>query len=332
MRVTRGSETESVHRADGVVVGLERGEELRFGDPERLAYWRSSMKPFQALPLVEDGVVAAFGLVPPDLALACGSHRGLPEHVARASAMLERIGATEADLSCGPHAPFAEEAARDLFRAGREPGRIHNNCSGKHAGMLALARHHGWPGAGYAEYGHPVQARIREALSPFVDVDPEMLSWAPDGCGVPTPYLSVRQMARAYARLGRAARKGEAAGRVVSAMTAHPRMVSGPGSLTTALMEATGGRLVAKEGAEGVLCVACPDEGWGAALKVADGAKRALGPGVLAVLGAAGLLRSAETELLREAARPEIRNTEGRVVGDLVAEAEPRRAAVAGRV
>ena len=248
----------------------------------------------------------------------------------RVASMLERLGLDASDLACGADRPLEAEPAHALAAAGREPGRLHNNCSGKHAGMLALARLHGWPTEGYAEPEHPVQARIRSELRRWLDVDPEALVWGVDGCGAPTPFLSLRQMARAFARLGRS--EDPAARAVVGAMTAHPQLVGGPSSLSTALMRATAGRVLAKEGAEGVLCTAAPGRGWGAALKVADGAKRALGPAGVEILAALDLLSGEELEELAARRSPPVSNTQGRRVGELRAEASPRRAAVAARL
>lgn len=332
VRVTRGPETESVHDVHGVVVGVGRWEEIQFGEPERLAYWRSSMKPFQALPLVEEGTLEAYGFGEPELALCCASHHGTPEHLARARAMLDRLGLAAEELTCGPHLPFDQNAARELLRSGGEPGRLHNNCSGKHAGMLALALHQGWETRGYAEFGHPVQRRIRRGLARWLDVDPEAVSWASDGCGVPTPFLSLRQMARAYARLGRAVSEARGPSAVVAAMTSWPNLVGGSEALSTRLMQATDGRLVAKEGAEGVFCVAAPGAGWGAAVKVADGTKRALAPALVGMLATAGLLEAGEEAALAELRHPPVTNWAGDEVGRLVAEVEPHRATVAGRI
>jgi len=331
VRVLRAGETESEHRVHAVIVGHEPGEEIQFGDASRLSFWRSSFKPFQALPLVEDGVDEALELGPRELALCAASHAGTPEHVELAASILERAGLDASDLECGAHAPYDAGAARDVLRRGESYGPLHNNCSGKHAGMLALAVHHGWVTRGYIERGHPVQVRIRESLAPWLDVDPEGLAWGRDGCGVPTACLSLRQMARAYARLGRAAAAGEAApAAIVGAMTAHPTLVSGPGRPTTRILEATGGRVLAKEGAEGVFCAAAPRDGWGVALKVVDGSDRAAPPALVAALEAADLLEPAELERLEELRSPRVRNVVGAEVGRLLAEMEPVRQAVAG--
>lgn len=330
VQVVRGAEIESAHRVHGLVVGLRDGEEAQFGDPDTLAFWRSALKPFQALPLVEDGAASAFHFGPRELALCGASHRGTPVHLEIAEAMLARVGLTERALACGPHPPFDEAAAHTLARQGKSPGRLHNNCSGKHIGMLALASHHGWPTEGYVEYSHPVQRRVRRALDPWLDVASDEVSWGVDGCGVPTPYLSLRQMARAYARLARS--ESPAVRAVVEAMTAHPEVVSGEGGIATAFMRGTGGRLLAKEGAEGIFCLCAPGDGWGTAIKVLDGAKRAVGPATVEMLTSLSLLTPSEMDALDDVRRPSVRNTQGREVGRLTARAHPRPAAVAGRL
>jgi L-asparaginase II len=278
------------------------------------------MKPFQAMPLVADGAAVGFGFPEEDLALCCASHHGTVEHVGRVTHMLNRLGLTAEDLSCGPHRPFDEEAALALECAARRPGRLHNNCSGKHAGMLALSLHHGWPIEGYEKYDHPVQERIRLELREWIDGDPEELAWALDGCGVPTPRLELREMARAFARLADAPH--EAASTIVSAMTAHPHLISGVRAFSARLMKASEGRLLAKEGAEGVFCVAGLDAGWGAALKVGDGATRAVAPAMLAMLERLGLLLPTEIEALEDLRRPLVTNTQDDVVGHIEADVE----------
>jgi L-asparaginase II len=328
--VYRGGELESRHRVHAVVVGLASGEEARFGDPTCLTYWRSSMKPFQALPLTVDGADRALEMDARELALCCASHVGSPEHVRTVSSLLSRLGLGEEDLACGPHAPFDDDAAREVVRSGEAFSRLHNNCSGKHAGMLALALHHGWPTAGYEDPGHPVQERIRRELDEWLDVDAGGLAWGTDGCGVPTAYLSLRQMARAFGRLGRASRGGhEGAARVVSAMTTHPELVSGPGRPVTRIMEASGGRVLAKEGAEGVTCLADPGAGWGLALKVSDGARRGATPAALEALATLALLPEEEMEELDDLRCPAIDNTRGETVGRIRARMEVRTAATA---
>ncbi len=288
-----------------------------------MTFWRSAMKPFQTIPLLEDGVVEAFDFGPEEIALCCASHGGRDEHLQVVSRMLERLEVGPGALHCGPHTPFDADAAFVLRCEGREPTRLHNNCSGKHAGMLALARHHGWDPDGYWRLDHPVQVRIREALRDWMDLDPDAHEWALDGCGVPTPRLPLREMARAYSRLVRRARAGHAAAAaVVGAMTARPDLTSSPGRVPLVVMEGTAGRLLAKEGAEGVLCLAPVDEDWGMAVKVEDGGLRAVGPATMAILEEAGMLRGDEVARLSELRSVPLLNTLGAEVGRIVARPE----------
>lgn len=289
-----------------------------YGDPGTRAYWRSALKPFQALTVVEDGATERYGLDTADLAVICASHGGTPSHTERVAAILDRINRAEPDLHCGPHPPYDAESGEKLRQAGEEPGRLHNNCSGKHASMLALALHRGWETAGYWMYEHPVQARMREVLAEWIDADPEDLEWATDGCGVPTPLIGLADMAEAYLRLGdRSLQSDSSAHAVVEAMTRHPELTSSPGREPLAIMQGTSGRLLAKEGAEGVLCITGTDEGWGLALKVEDGARRAVGPAAIGILAEAGLLRPQEGEALASLAEAPIMSTRDEVVGSI---------------
>jgi L-asparaginase II len=320
VEVTRGDAVESTHRVQGVVCSAAGKEELCAGDPEILTYWRSAMKPFQAMPLFEDGVVEALGLELQDIALICASHGGMRQHTERVAAMLRRLGLNEDHLHCGPHPPFDADSAQVLGCAGRLPGRLHNNCSGKHAGMLALALHHDWPIEGYERLDHPVQRRIRQSLREWMDHEPQDHHWALDGCGVPTPRMPLHEMARAYSRLVRKARAGHAAAQaVVDAMTTYPEFTSSPGRVPLQIMEAAKGRLLAKEGAEGVLCVAAVDDDWGLAVKVEDGSIRAVGPATVELLVVADVLRDGELEALQAVSERSIRNTLGAEVGRVTA-------------
>jgi L-asparaginase II len=322
VEVWRGGAAESRHRVSVAVVdadGVLRGAS---GDSELRTYARSCIKPLQALPLVDDGVVERFGLTAAELALACGSHGGEPVHVEAARAMLARVGVDEERLACGAQAPSYGAAADALRQSGIEPGRIHNNCSGKHAGMLALAAAHGWSLDGYHEASHPVQRRMLKELSNWSDVAESDIAVAVDGCGISTFALPLDRLALAFARLGAAAGAGAAApARVLDAMARHPEMVAGTTRLCTELMRLTAGRVIAKIGAEGVYCAVVAEERLGIALKVEDGAMRAVGPALLAVLLQLGVLTSDELERLAGHARPAVRNTRREQVGELRARA-----------
>jgi L-asparaginase II len=317
VEVTRGQWVESWHRVHVAVLGPDGVVRGQAGDPDTFVFARSSVKPIQALPLVDDGVVSAFGLTEEELALCCASHNAEPRHVELATSILRKAGLDERALACGPHPPYYEPAAKALMAEGLEPGRIHNNCSGKHAGMLALARHHGWPTDGYHRPDHPVQRRMLEEVTRWTGTDAAAVRTATDGCGVVTFGLPLRGLALAFARLAQeaAARPQSAPGRIVAAMTGHPFAVAGTGRLCTELMRVADGRLVAKTGAEGVYAVGVLSEGLGVALKVEDGAKRASEPALLAVLGELGLLSGPELEALRAFAMPVVRNTRDEDVG-----------------
>ncbi len=316
VEVTRGPLVESRHEVSVAVVDADGRLRARAGDPGLVVYARSAVKPLQALPLVEDGGVDALGVTPAELAVCCGSHNAEERHLEAVRALLRRAGADESALACGPHPPLGAAAARVLAERGLEPGRIHNNCSGKHAGMLALARVHGWALAGYHRPEHPVQQRVLRSVAQWCALDADGIQTAVDGCGLPTFALPVATLAGAYARLAAADRRGEdAPGRVVGAMLRHPEYVAGTDRLCTELMRAAGGRIFAKVGAEGVYCAGVPGAELGIALKVHDGAWRAAEPALLATLAALQLLSREEAGALERFVEPVVSNTRGEPVG-----------------
>lgn len=318
VEVVRGAIVESRHAVHAAVV--DSGGQLRawVGDPDWVTFFRSGAKPFQALPLVRDGAIDRFGLTFEELALCCGSHSGEARHLATAVSMLQKIGVDAESLACGPHPPIHEQTRRDLAEEGLEPVRLHNNCSGKHVGMLALARVHGWEIAGYNRPEHPVQGRILSEVARWAEVPFEAIGMGTDGCGAVCFALPLRQMARAYANLAAAARAGERdATYIVGAMTNYPEMVAGEGRLCTDLMEQTAGRLFAKVGAEGLYCVGVPGAELGVAVKVEDGSSRAVGPAILTVLRQLDLISEDDLSALWSHAYPDVYNTCGDLVGQL---------------
>jgi len=318
VEVTRGGVPESRHRVHVAVV--DAGGRLRAsaGDPDLVTFFRSAAKPLQALPLVEDSAFDRYGLSPAELALCCGSHSGSAEHTAVAARILEKAAVTSDALACGPHPPFDDEARRKLEEARLEPGRLHNNCSGKHAGMMMLARAHGWDPAEYHRPEHPVQQRLLVEVARWTQMPVEAIALATDGCGVPCFALPLRQMALSFASFAAAVRAGEPSPTVVfEAMTAHPEMVAGEGRICTELMRQAGGRLFAKVGAEGVYCVGVPGAELGIALKVEDGAARAVAPAILGVLRELDLISEDDYGALHHHAYPELLNTRGEPVGQV---------------
>jgi L-asparaginase II len=294
--VWRGELLESVHYGSLAVVD-SAGRLLAWaGDPAHRTFIRSAAKPFQALPLAVEGGVEEYDLSSEELALVCASHGGEPKHVAAAAALLRKGEFDESDLLCGVHRPFDERAATELRQAGESPTPLHNNCSGKHAGMLLASRMLDFPPAEYTSPEHPLQKQILQTLADFAAVDPGEIGLGIDGCGVPAFHLSLYRAALAFARLGAVARSDSdegplaryaaGANEIFEAMTGHPDYVAGAWSMTTPLMESFGGSLLAKEGAEGFYAIAVEpalasvvaerlgfDEqvGIGIALKLADG-------------------------------------------------------------
>lgn len=318
VEVRRGPLVESRHVVHVAVVDAGGRVVARCGDTQLVTYARSAIKPMQALPLVEDEVAARFGLDDEELALACASHSGEPEHVTVARRMLAKVGLGEDALACGAHAPFHRPSARALQEAGTLPGRLHNNCSGKHAGMLALARAHGWEVRGYQTAGHPVQQRMLHEMARWCDVAPSDIVVGVDGCGVATFAVALEALAGGFARLAAADAAGEVGpNRILDAMRAHPRLVAGTGRFCTVLMEVTAGRVVAKVGAEGVYGAMMPDAGLGIALKVADGGRRAAEPALVGALAALNLLGTDELSRLQSFAAPALSNTRGEEVGEV---------------
>jgi L-asparaginase II len=323
----RGDMVESQHFG-ALAVSDSDGNLLAWaGDPQFVTYMRSSAKPFQVLPLIESGAAAHFGLSLKHIALASASHAGSEAHVETAMAFQEAVGVTEADLLCGVHAPPDEEAARRLIIEGREPTPNQHNCSGKHSGMLALARYLGESTDDYLELEHPVQRRILTTLAEMCGLDEAQVQLGVDGCSAPNFAVPLAAAATGLARLADPSSlpeaRMEACRMVFAAMTTHPEMVSGPGRFDTRLMEAAGKRIMSKAGAEGYAAIAIQAGALGAgspamglALKIADGNSRAARPVVLAVLQELGALGEAEMAGLSEFCAGPLHNYRGIRVGE----------------
>lgn len=337
-RVLRGGMVESVHRGSIAIVDA-RGRLVAFaGDPGTRTCLRSAAKPFQAIPLLEYGGRNEYELTGEELALTCASHGGEPVHVAAAAALLRKGEFDEEDLLCAPHLPFDEKSAADLRASGEAPSSLHNNCSGKHAGMLLATQAMDAPSTGYIEAGHPLQILMRSTVAEFAGLNAEEVPIAIDGCGVPAFFLSLYRAAFAYARLmsGAIERYAESGQHVVEAMTAHPHYVAGNWSMTTPLMAAFNGELLAKEGAEGFyamglapsLCARLTetlrltdDGGLGIALKIEDGSMdRGRNPAILHLLDLLGA--ETDVEQLEPYREAPVLNHAGLVVGEVRAEFE----------
>jgi len=316
--VTRGGHVESTHRVHAAVVD-EKGTLVGAArDPAFETFWRSGAKPFQVLPFLESGDFDRVGWGADELALACASHGGEPEHVALAHSMLTSVGLEEGDLACGPHEPLTARGAKLARDSRARLSRLHNNCSGKHAAMLARAKQAGWATQGYERDGHPVQQAVLESISRWTGVPSDNIMTAVDGCGAAVFGLSLEAMARAYARFAAAASRGEEVpARVLEAMSTRPFLLGGSDRFDTILIEETDGRIIAKVGAEGVHSVAILDTGIAFTVKVEDGAQRAHCPAVLKLLQRLGALPEALPPRLEDFINRPIRNTRNEIVGDV---------------
>lgn len=331
-RILRGAHVESRHRGDAAVVA-EDGQRLAdAGDGSSLVFLRSAAKPFQALPLLEAGGIERFRLTAGDVALICASHGGEPRHVRGVRRLLDRGGVRASDLVCGPHLPLHEPSARALIARGERATRLHNNCSGKHAGLLLACRLLGFPAKGYWKESHPLQLRIRRRLAELASFSERDIDSAIDGCGLVVFRLSLDGLALAYARLlarrvpGETREQARARSVVVRAIAERPDMVAGTGFFTTDFLRAGAKRWIGKEGAEGVYAVglrasaAVGRVAVGIALKIEDGSARARPAVTLALMRAMGWLPRSARRALARYESPPIENTARTVVGSIEAE------------
>ena len=306
--VTRGDLVESIHRGAIAIVDAEEVSRFALGDVESLVYTRSSLKPIQALPLIESGAAEAFGVSDDEVALACASHSGEAVHTGTVEEWLDRIGCSEADLACGPQAPRHEPTLRNMLANQEKPSRLHNNCSGKHAGFLTLAKHLGAPIAGYVAIAHPVQQAVLATLTRLSGVAHPASGI--DGCAAPNFAIPLTAFARALAQI--AGKKTPGAERILRAMMSYPELVGGSGRFCTQVMRAANGKAAVKVGAEGVYAAMLPTLGLGVAIKIDDGAVRGAEVVLAAVLEKLGVL-DAKAGLTRHP----ITNTVGANVGEI---------------
>jgi L-asparaginase II len=321
VEVMRGALVESRHRGSVAVVDADGATVLALGDVELPIYPRSAVKALQALPLIESGAADKFGLGDAELALACASHGGEPEHVATASRMLAHAGLDVGALECGTHWPSYQPAAQALARASGAPSALHNNCSGKHAGFLCVACAAGIEHRGYVAAGHAVQREVKAAIESVVGVELSEERRGIDGCAIPTYAVPLTALARGFARFGTGRGLGperaKAASRLRAAIAAQPWYVAGTGRFCTEVMKIFGLRVLAKTGAEGVFCGALPEQGLGIALKCDDGGTRAAEVMMATTIARFLPLAGAEPVALERFLRPTLRNWNGTEVGSL---------------
>jgi len=315
---TRGPVVESRHRVHAVVADASGALVATAGDPAIQTVLRSCAKPFQAMPFVSSGGLESVGWGEEMLALACASHGGEPEHISIVAEMLASIELEEGDLACGPHEPLTRRGQKALKESGHPASRLHNNCSGKHAAMLAFAKTQGWPTRGYEQCVHPVQQRVIATLAEWMRVPASDIALMTDGCGVAAFGLPLDRCALGFARFAAAARDGDPhPARILGAMRANPFLVGGTDRFDTVVIEETQGRVIAKIGAEGVHAIAIPERGIGALVKVEDGAFRAQHPAVIRLLQYLDVLPAEPPARLAGFLRTPIVNTRGATVGEI---------------
>ena len=329
--VIRGETIESVHNGHICILDGEGHVVALFGDPTAVTYFRSAAKAFQFIPCITSGAADAFGFTEEEFALAVASHSGEQRHVGIVRSMLEKAGCAESDLQCGSHLPFNEGESKRMTAAGEEPSQLHNNCSGKHAAMLAFAKHIDGDPASYLSRDNRIQKRILKCVADFAEIPVESIATGTDGCAAPNFALPVSAMAKAFINLLRPVKFHEsirfACSRVVDAMLAYPELIGGSGRLDTMLMQAAPGRIISKVGADGVwLCGVLPCDAWptglSIVLKVSDGDDHRARPAVaVEILRQLDVLSSAD---LKDLSPMPIKNRKGEVVGRVEAKVQIR--------
>ncbi|WP_420547053.1 asparaginase [Curvivirga sp.] len=294
VEVTRGGIVESRHRGSIAVVDVQGNVQAAWGDITQPVYGRSSVKAFQALPMLETGAADEFGFSDDEISLSVASHGGEEVHTKTAASMLAKMGLDEDDLECGAHWPMLDEAARELAAKGLAPNQLHNNCSGKHAGMLALAKKLGVDTKGYVEQTHAVQQRIKGTMEFMCGISLNGAAVDRDGCSAPTWAVPLENTAYGFARFAvpddLPPAKAEACQRIASSVFKHPFNVAGTGRYCTGMMEILKDKVFLKTGAEGFFSAALPEYGLGIALKCDDGSTRGAEAMLTATLRQIGVL------------------------------------------
>ncbi len=325
--MTRGPLTESVHSVAACALGVDGSELLVEGDVDRPVFLRSAAKPFIAAAIVRSGAAERFGFEAREIAVMSASHAGERFHVDAVRSILQKTGLDVCALQCGAHPPRYEAAAVALAARGEGYSALHNNCSGKHAGILALALALEAPVNSYLDVGHPAQRAILALCERAFGVTFDASNLGIDGCGIPAIALPLRAAALGFARYatleGLDDADAAALARVRDAVVAWPAYIGGTDSFDSALIAATGGAVVAKGGAEGVHSDALRNVGAGLVVKVADGAKRAVAPAVVALLRSLGALDDAAAEAVAPFERTAIENVAGRTVGHVAVSGVP---------
>lgn len=332
LELTRGALCESIHYGCIAVVDSHGRTLASHGDPNIISFLRSSAKPFQALPLIEQGRHEHWGLSKKEIAITCASHIGTDDHAQTIASIQGKIGITHENLLCGIHPLIDRETKESMRQRGEEPTQNRHNCSGKHTGMLALARHLNLPIDDYVNPEHAIQTEILQSFSDICDVNLDKIVMGTDGCSAPNFAIPLRKAALGFARLCDptphfSESRATACQIITDAMLAHPDMVSGNGRFDTCIMEIAEGKIISKGGAEGYQCLGIMpgalgpnSSGVGIAIKISDGdLKSRVRPAVsLEILRQLGVLTQAQLDLLAEfGPRSIIKNWRELTVGEM---------------
>jgi L-asparaginase II len=326
VEVIRGGVVESQHRGSMVAVNVEGEVIYSAGDMTQLIYPRSALKVLQILPLLELDGASKLNLSPQQISLACASHNGTKVHLEAVEAWLAALELNAEDLECGPAMPVHETTMLDLVRAGGVESRVHNTCSGKHVGMLSLAKLMGESTKGYSSYEHPTQQSWLKRLTALSGVNMAEMVWDRDGCGMPAPQMPMDAFARCWAQFAKPENHEEKTARamqlVINSIAQHPEMIAGRERCCTAVIEATEGEVIVKTGAEGVFGGVIPKRGIGIALKIDDGATRASEVALGSLLLALGVISKKQHTDLNPFFQTPLFNTQGFQTGEVRAASE----------
>ncbi len=330
-KVIRGETIESVHRGHLIVVDGEGKTIAQIGEPETVTFWRSAAKSFQILPCILSGAADAFGFSEQEIAIGCASHSGEDFHTKTVQRMLDKIGLSESDLRCGAHPSFNKETAESMIRERETPTQLNNNCSGKHAAMLAFAKHTGADLESYLSNENSVQQAILEIISRFTGISKGDIKFGVDGCSAPNFGVPISSMAKAFSNLTNPRTFSDigienACLRIVAAQMKYPEYVGGSVRLDTKIMKALEGKLICKVGAEGVWCAGVlPSEKWknglGIAIKIEDGDDgRARPVAAIELLRQLGIMTDKAENVLGEFSPIVLKNRMETIVGKVVAD------------
>ena len=302
VRINRGKIVEDIIRGDLAVIDKQGSIVAKVGDPYKVTYVRSAIKPIQTSVIIEDGIAERYGINDEEIAVMCSSHNAEDFQIRAVKSILEKIGLDESYLLCGAEYSLNPKIAEIYIREGQPRRAINNNCSGKHACMLAIAVERGSDLAGYPNFRHPVQKEILQIVAAYCQMKPEDIIIGLDGCGVPVFGMPLYNMALSYINLGNpdllAPVRGNAARSITKAMSDHPLMIAGTGEFCSRLIQVTRGRIIGKKGADGVFCATVVNGGIALAVKLEDGNMLALAPVVMSTLMQLKLLTKEESNQL----------------------------------